>query len=50
MQPQSLNEEKLIPLDTSGENVDVELKEEQGIQIHFTALILEEVSNKQKED
>ena len=28
MQPQSLNEEKLIPLDTSGENVDVELKED----------------------
>ena len=29
---------------------DIELKEQQGIQIHFTALILEEVSNKQKED
>jgi len=28
MQPQSLNEEKLITLDTSGENVDVELKED----------------------
>ena len=28
MQPQSLNEEKLVPIDTSGDNVEVELKEE----------------------
>ena len=28
MQPQSLNEEKLVPIDTSGDNVEIELKEE----------------------
>ena len=29
---------------------DIELKEQQGIQIHFTALILEEITDKQKEE
>jgi len=29
---------------------DIELKEQQGIQIHFTALILQEITDKQKEE
>ena len=50
MQPQSLNEEKLIPLDTSGENVDVELKEETKEQdnektIEVKEEVKEEVNN-----
>lgn len=46
MQPQSLNEEKLIPLDTSGENVDVELKEETKEQDNEKTIeVKEEVNN-----
>ena len=46
MQPQSLNEEKLIPLDTSGQNVDVELNEETKEQNNEkTVEVKEEVNN-----
>ena len=47
MQPQSLNEEKLIPLDTSGDNIDVELNEETKEQNNEkTVEVKEEVNNK----
>jgi hypothetical protein len=49
MQPESLNEEKLIPLDTTGENIDVELKEKPKEENEKTIEVKEEVNDTKPE-